>query len=122
MLIVTHMPEWLKCPHELLPSGSTGFPKIRHWTHHLTLQYACGPCKLFPAHLYSPSLKKKLKLNIGVVYGERDLTGLRFGVHAVPIYHAMGILIVVFAVRKIVLSLIPITPSLIPVHGRLPAV
>ncbi|KIM78762.1 hypothetical protein PILCRDRAFT_10982 [Piloderma croceum F 1598] len=50
-------------------SGSTAFPKPIPWTHHRFLQLAVAP-----------------------FYGKDDLTGMRMSVHAISIFHAMGML------------------------------
>lgn len=56
--------------------GSTAFPKPIMWTHERVMQLSTIPW-----------------------YGERDLCGKRMACHSMPMYHAMGYLLSIWAVR-----------------------
>ncbi|CAL1709825.1 unnamed protein product [Somion occarium] len=55
-------------------SGTTAFPKPITWSHHAMVQSCRTP-----------------------YYGEIDFTGLTLGCHGLPVYHAMGLLLLSFA-------------------------
>ncbi|KLO13762.1 acetyl-CoA synthetase-like protein [Schizopora paradoxa] len=74
-------------------SGSTAFPKSITWKHSFLLQTSLIP-----------------------YFGERDLTGVRFACHSVPMFHAMGALQTVLAAScgLIVATFKPQCPTIVP--------
>lgn len=77
-------------------SGTSAFPKPILWSHYGLVQQSIVPCKprLSLSCYFSSSFLYE-------VFGEIDLTGLRVACHAIPVFHAMGVVHACFAVLQI---------------------
>ncbi|KLO13764.1 acetyl-CoA synthetase-like protein [Schizopora paradoxa] len=74
-------------------SGSTAFPRPIVWKQSYMLQLSLSP-----------------------LFGQRDLTGVRFGCHSIPMFHAMGALQITWAAScgHVVGSFEPQSPAVVP--------
>ncbi|KAJ2927495.1 hypothetical protein H1R20_g9600, partial [Candolleomyces eurysporus] len=78
-------------------SGSTSFPKPIYLSHRNLIQWGLQPCKQSPSLLNWAVLS-----NVHVLkgYGEVDLSGRILSNHALPFFHAMGVVSLCWAVRS----------------------
>ncbi|KAI0091717.1 hypothetical protein BDY19DRAFT_904330 [Irpex rosettiformis] len=79
-------------------SGSTAFPKPLSYTHEQLMLVGLCPC-----------------------FGERDLTGERFGFHSMPIFHGMGVMQLGWSAFAglILTTFQPQTPPIVPTPGSI---
>ncbi|PBK78299.1 acetyl-CoA synthetase-like protein [Armillaria solidipes] len=79
-------------------SGTTAYPKPIAWTHHRLLQLSLIPW-----------------------FGERDLCGLLFSFHVMPMYHGMGVLQLLWTASSglVVSAFEPQSPAILPTAENL---